>query len=68
MNTSLEVCEQRDVKGLYKKARKGEIKNMTGISSPYEHPIQPDVEISDEHSIEKSVDIIYNKIRNNIKL
>ncbi|MEQ5791389.1 adenylyl-sulfate kinase [Muricauda sp. NFXS6] len=68
VNTSLEVCEQRDVKGLYKKARKGEIKNMTGISSPYEHPIQPDVEISDEHSIEKSVDIIYNQIRNNIKL
>jgi len=68
VNTGLEVCEQRDVKGLYKKARKGEIKNMTGISSPYEHPIQPDVEISDEHSIEKSVDIIYNKIRNNIKL
>ncbi len=44
-NCSLEICEQRDVKGLYKKARAGEIKNYTGISSPYEAPISPDIEL-----------------------
>lgn len=42
VSTSLEVCEQRDVKGLYKKARAGEIPNMTGISSPYDVPEAPD--------------------------
>lgn len=68
VNTSLEVCEQRDVKGLYEKARRGEIKNMTGISAPYEQPIQPDVEVSHQHNIEESVDIIYNKIKNQIRL
>ena len=44
-NSPLSVCEQRDVKGLYKRARKGEIKNYTGISSPYEPPEQPDLEL-----------------------
>ena len=44
-NCPLEICEQRDVKGLYKKARAGEIKNYTGISSPYERPLRPDLEI-----------------------
>jgi bifunctional enzyme CysN/CysC len=43
VNTSLEVCEHRDVKGLYKKARSGQLPNMTGINSPYEVPEQPDV-------------------------
>ncbi len=42
-NSPLEVCEERDAKGLYKKARKGEIKNYTGISSPYEEPEHPDL-------------------------
>ena len=45
-NASLEVCESRDVKGLYKKARAGEIKNYTGIDSPYEAPINPDISVS----------------------
>lgn len=40
---SLEVCEQRDVKGLYRRARQGEIKEFTGISSPYEAPVNPDL-------------------------
>lgn len=44
-NCSLEICEQRDVKGLYKKARAGEIENYTGISSPYEAPENPDIEL-----------------------
>jgi len=48
VNTSLEECEKRDVKGLYKKARKGEIKNFTGISAPYEALQNPDVEIKTE--------------------
>jgi len=46
VNTPLEVCEQRDPKGLYKKARKGEIKNFTGIDSAYEAPIHPDLVIN----------------------
>jgi adenylylsulfate kinase len=45
VNTPLEVCEQRDPKGLYKKARKGEIKNFTGISSPFETPENPFIEV-----------------------
>lgn len=44
VNTPLEVCEQRDVKGLYRKAREGKIPNMTGINSPYEAPEQPNFE------------------------
>lgn len=68
VNTSLEVCEERDVKGLYAKARKGKIKNMTGISSPYESPTNPHVEVTHENSIEESVDIIYNKIMNQLRL
>jgi adenylylsulfate kinase len=43
VNPPLEVCEQRDVKGLYKKARAGEIKEFTGISDPYEEPLHPEV-------------------------
>lgn len=44
-NCPLEICEERDVKGLYKKAREGKIKNYTGISSPYEVPQNPDIEV-----------------------
>jgi adenylylsulfate kinase len=45
VNAPLEVCEDRDPKGLYKKARKGEIKNFTGISDPYDIPKNPDIEV-----------------------
>ncbi len=63
VNTSLEECERRDVKGLYKKARAGEIKNMTGISAPYEAPVNPDLEIiTDNQSVETSVQVILNFI------
>lgn len=48
INTSIEECERRDVKGFYTKARKGEIKNMTGISAPYESPLYPDIQINTE--------------------
>ena len=68
VNASVEECERRDVKGLYKKARLGEIKNMTGISAPYEPPINPDLEIkTDNLSIEKSVGIILNFLKNKLK-
>ena len=53
---SLEVCESRDVKGLYKLARAGEIKNYTGIDSPYEKPKSPELIIdTDQQSLEESV-------------
>ena len=53
---SLEICESRDVKGLYKRARAGEIKNYTGIDSPYEAPDNPELIIDTEsESLEKSV-------------
>jgi adenylylsulfate kinase len=59
VNTSLEECERRDVKGLYKKARKGEIENFTGISAPYENPKNPDLEIkTEEMTIENAVNSI----------
>jgi bifunctional enzyme CysN/CysC len=45
VNTPLEECEQRDPKGLYAKARRGEIASFTGVSDPYEAPVQPDVEL-----------------------
>ncbi|WP_455499101.1 adenylyl-sulfate kinase [Coprobacter sp.] len=59
VSTPLEICEQRDVKGLYKKARKGEIKDFTGISSPFETPDQPDLSIdTSAQSLEESVAIL----------
>ena len=48
INTSVEECERRDIKGLYKRARNGEITNMTGISAPYESPLHPDIQINTE--------------------
>jgi len=63
INTPLEVCEARDVKGLYKKARSGAIKGFTGIDAPYEAPVHPDVDVkTDGQSIEDSVNIIYQYI------
>ena len=56
---ALSVCEKRDVKGYYKKARSGEIKNYTGINSAYETPINADLEIDTERlSIDDSVDLV----------
>ena len=68
VNTSLKECERRDVKGLYKKARTGKVKNMTGISAPYEAPVNPDLEvITDGHSIEESVKTILEFITIKLK-
>jgi adenylylsulfate kinase len=56
VDTPLEICEQRDTKGLYAKARKGEIKNFTGIDSPFEKPPKPEVTVpTAERSIEESL-------------
>jgi adenylylsulfate kinase len=69
VNTSLEECERRDVKGLYAKARKGEIPNFTGISSPYEAPENPSLEINTENtSVENAVEIITEYLKNKISL
>ncbi|MBT4344434.1 adenylyl-sulfate kinase [Flavobacteriales bacterium] len=63
INASLKICEDRDVKGLYKKARNGEIKNFTGISATYEEPKQPNLVINTTLlSIEESVKKIYDYI------
>lgn len=56
INTPLDLCEKRDVKGLYQKARKGEIKNFTGIDSPFENPDNPALEIKTENqTVDQSV-------------
>jgi adenylylsulfate kinase len=63
VNCPLEECEKRDVKGLYKKARAGEIKNFTGIDSPFEEPENPDIEIaSHKLTVEQGVDKIYEVV------
>ncbi|NNE76185.1 MAG: adenylyl-sulfate kinase, partial [Pricia sp.] len=63
VNTSLRVCEERDVKGLYLKARKGEIKNLTGVSAPYEEPEQPDIILTETLSVQESVSLIFEYIK-----
>jgi adenylyl-sulfate kinase len=68
VNAPLEVCEQRDVKGLYKKARTGEISMFTGIDDPYEPPLSPEVECrTDRESIEVSVSKVITVIDQRMK-
>ena len=63
INTPLEICESRDVKGLYEKARKGEIKDFTGIDAPFEKPINSQIEIKTaQQSVEQSVNELLEKI------
>lgn len=63
VNAPLEVCEQRDVKGLYAKARKGEIKNFTGIDAPFEAPRNPDVVLNtDKGNIDEMIEQLMVKI------
>jgi adenylyl-sulfate kinase len=67
VNTPLEVCEQRDVKGLYKKARAGTIKNFTGISAPFEIPTNPTIEVETlkeppEEAVVKILAILESKL------
>jgi len=69
VNTSLEECEKRDVKGLYKRARKGEIPNFTGISAPFDEPINPQITISTEkRDISECVDSLLNSLKEYLTL
>jgi len=68
VNASFEVCEERDVKGLYKKARAGEIKNFTGLDAPFEAPKNPDLEIktadkTPDQSVETIKEFLMPKIK-----
>ena len=68
INADLETCEKRDVKGLYKKARSGEIKNFTGIDAEYEKPNNPNLEVdTTQLSIDQSIEIILKNILSQIK-
>jgi adenylylsulfate kinase len=67
LNASIDICEKRDVKGLYIDARAGKIRNFTGIDSPYEIPVNPDLEIntevlSVEESVEKCMSLILQHV------
>lgn len=69
VNAPLEVCEQRDVKGLYKKARNGEIKNFTGIDAPFEAPSSPALELkTGELSLEECLKQLVDFVRKKIEL
>jgi adenylylsulfate kinase-like enzyme len=71
MDTPIQICEKRDPKGLYKKARLGEIKDFTGIDSPYEVPEFPEIRIHPrttlfgEMTVDRASNIIYNSIHDN---
>ena len=69
VNGTVEVCEKRDVKGLYAKARQGIIPNFAGIGAPYEPPVSPDVELcTDEETVEESVQKIIKLVEPAISL
>jgi adenylyl-sulfate kinase len=58
VNTPLEICEQRDPKGLYRRARLGEVPEFTGVSHPYEPPAQPDLELAPEICADDAADLV----------
>lgn len=69
VNCPIEICEARDPKGLYKKARKGELKDFTGVSSPFEIPERPELEIrSDEMNVVQAAEKIVRWIKPKIEL
>ncbi len=67
-NCSLEVCEQRDVKGLYKRARAGEIPHFTGISSPYEAPDHPELITDTNADLDASIDQVFQYINQVVQI
>ena len=68
VNASLEVCEQRDTKGLYKKARAGEIKQFTGIDAPYEAPTDPEIAVeTGKLTVQESIAHILEFLRERLK-
>jgi adenylylsulfate kinase len=69
VDAPMELCEQRDVKGLYKKARAGEVKNFTGVHARYEIPETPDVRIpTDSLSVEESIDRLMKVVLPRVKI
>jgi adenylylsulfate kinase-like enzyme len=65
VNTPLAVCEQRDPKGLYARAHAGEIKEFTGVSAPYEPPLNPEIELrTDKMSVAECVAVILARLTN----
>ena len=63
VKASIEVCKARDVKGLYEKALRGDIKNFTGISSPYEEPEKPDLTIDTTNlEVDESIELLQQYI------
>lgn len=69
INAPFEVCEQRDVKGLYKKARNGEIKNFTGLDAPFEAPKKPAIEVrTDQKNLEECKNEILQAIYKRVKI
>ena len=64
IDSSISACENRDVKGLYKKARAGEINDFTGISSPFEAPVKPDILVkTDEQTSDESIDYLFEQLK-----
>jgi adenylylsulfate kinase len=68
VNAPIDICEQRDVKGLYKKARNGEILDFTGVNSPFEEPVDFDIELNTgieriEESVKKLVEFVLPRVR-----
>lgn len=64
VKASVDICEQRDPKGLYKKAKSGEIKEFTGISAPYEEPLKPEIVLdADTMTIEEEVEMVINYLK-----
>jgi adenylylsulfate kinase len=69
VNCPIEECEKRDVKGLYAKARRGEISNFTGITSPFEEPLTPDVKVpTHQLSVEEGVDLVLELLKKRLNL
>lgn len=69
VKASIEACEQRDVKGLYKKVRAGEIKGFTGVDSPYDEPMKPALLLDTENeTVEESATSLYNFIESRVRL
>ena len=67
IDSSISACENRDVKGLYKKARAGEINDFTGISSPFEAPVKPDILVkTDEQTPNESIDYLFEQLKSKL--
>ena len=63
VNTPIEVCEQRDVKGLYAKARRGEIRDFTGVNAPFEEPAHPEISLqAGNMSVYECVNIVLQQV------